>query len=536
MEQRTRLRCLEEVTPEQVPILLALIEVLDRLGYPGGPRRQRLLAAWPPAPIDSPERLSERLGVVLSGSEQAPIEPLAGGYRLPRRLRLHWEAALAAARRRVAAGWRIARWPEPWTVHPACPRLVLFWGRQRIRAVPFWTAVFNSRKGKIPDPTAPWLGALRSVLADPLFNQGGWASSSGTLSYDLIASYARATGSPLLLVTTEPPAAGAPTDPLPATAEPHRKPVLVTCHVGGSTCPRPIRMVCRDRMLAAMSDRQVALEIRARGNLAQVLADAQKQAPRPIWIFDSPTKAGTTAGNQALQAQCFKASRLIVGPGPTEARPDRRQPAPARAAHRAGGAGARDRPEDYLYHYTRACPGPWPGQTLRDYHLDLVFNRPGCAHNAFDTLCRILQEQRLRAAARMVRGETAVVCWSAHPYTELERLRRWRPGLVRWTVEPWGLAVRKDALWQLGARPALYLPPEYFFRLRPADRYRYQRHQPPHCAWKQEREWRLAGDLDLTQLQPREAVILVPDAAAAQELNHRVGSRFAVSAAGRKPA
>jgi len=533
MEQQTRLRHLAEVEPDQAAVLLALLEVLDWLGCAGGPWRQRLLATWPPASIDSPEALVERLGTVPSGSEQPLAEQLSRLSRRSGRLRSQGEAVLAAARQRFATGWRIARWPDQWTVRPGCPRLVLLWGRHRGPPVPFWTAVFNSRKGKIPDSAAPWLGALRSLLADPLFTPGGWATSSGTLSYDLVASHARATGVPLLLVETDSRAASAPAVPSPGPVGTEHEPILVTCHLGGPACTRPTRMVCRDRMLAALSDRQVALEIRARGNLAQVLAEAQEQTPRPFWIFDSPTETAAAGGNRWLRARFPGANRLIVDPGPADPTADR-DPVAA-PSEPAGVATAKGLPGDYLYHYTRACPGHWPGQKVQNYHLDLIFNRSDCAHGAFDTLCRILQEERLRAGSRMVRGETAVICWSAHPYAELERFRRWRPGLVRWTVEPWGLAVRKGILRRLGAKPAIYLPPELFSRLRPADRYRYQRHEPPGCIWKQEREWRLAGDLDLTQLQPLEAFVMVPDAVAARELIRRVDCRFPVVAATVEP-
>jgi len=46
-------------------------------------------------------------------------------------------------------------------------------------------------------------------------------------------------------------------------------------------------------------------------------------------------------------------------------------------------------------------------------------------------------------------------------------------------------------------------------RLPEAQRWRFQLHAPPRRQWKQEKEWRLRGDLDLTGLSPEEFFVFV---------------------------
>ena len=108
---------------------------------------------------------------------------------------------------------------------------------------------------------------------------------------------------------------------------------------------------------------------------------------------------------------------------------------------------------DYLFHYTRACAGPWPGETYDQYLLNLFDARPLSGHSALETLIRILQEGLVRAGDRMVRGREAVVSWSSLPPHELFLMRKWNRALVRWTVEPYGIAVRRDILRSLGSNP-----------------------------------------------------------------------------------
>lgn len=171
---------------------------------------------------------------------------------------------------------------------------------------------------------------------------------------------------------------------------------------------------------------------------------------------------------------------------------------------------------DYLFHYTRACSGPWPGETYRQYLFDLLElqgllgERAPAGGTALGTLVRIAREGVLRASGRMVRSRTAVVCWSSLPPRELPKIRKWRRALVRWTVEPYGVAVRRDILRALGAKPAVYGGEHTYARLSDSEKYRFQlSRSTPTGSWRHEREWRVRGDLDLSTLKPGEGFLFV---------------------------
>ena len=89
-------------------------------------------------------------------------------------------------------------------------------------------------------------------------------------------------------------------------------------------------------------------------------------------------------------------------------------------------------------------------------------------------------------------------------------MRKWNRALVRWTVEACGVAVRRDILRSLGAKPAIYGSEPVYSRLAESERYRFQLSCPPKSAsWRHEREWRVLGDLALGKLKPDDGFVFV---------------------------
>ncbi len=179
----------------------------------------------------------------------------------------------------------------------------------------------------------------------------------------------------------------------------------------------------------------------------------------------------------------------------------------------------------WLAHWTRTCPGPWPGERSRDFFHDLFANPEGYVRNAAATLGRIVSEQRIRGSSWRMAGGEPVVAFTALDPDEAAALMRWRKRYARFTFEPYGVAVRKEALVKLGAREVSYTggktdqpDPGPVFTHAPGQDGR----------WTAEREWRLRGDLDLSAL-PRESVrLIVPDEYAAEDLHAAAGDRFPI--------
>ena len=104
-------------------------------------------------------------------------------------------------------------------------------------------------------------------------------------------------------------------------------------------------------------------------------------------------------------------------------------------------------------------------------------------------------------------------------------MRKWRRALARWTVEPYGVAVRRDVLRLLGAKPAVYGGEQTYARLADSEKFRFQlSRSTPSASWRHEREWRLRGDLDLSKLKPDEGFVFVQTEEEKAKICSRVNS------------
>lgn len=438
-----------------------------------------------------------------------------------------WERAFKVCEDREAGG----RWVGVWTgAGPprrdgtACPRVIF--GRGCLDDANPWVAVFNSRKPRIVTGAEEWLVGLRKILPAMESMGYGFASSRGTATYDLVAGYAARTGCRTLLVESVFPDESGAMTPSGQDSVHGFPTVHLSCTSPGGRCSKAVGHICRDRLLAFVADLHCVLEIRRGGNLHRVLESQQTTDAKPLVVFRPTTRGPENEGTERLRddfpERVWAFSTEDFPECVAGFRKDRLPAAAVKGVNRVAWS-------EYLYHYTRGCPGPWPGQPHREYIEDLLDGGALCAHRALDTLVRIITEGRLRASRRLVRGEVDVVSWTSRPPLDLRAFRLWNPGLIRWTFEPYGLAVRKRVLRKQGAQPVIYAPSPVHQRLRPDDKYRFQKHEPPRCSWKHEREWRIREDVLLKDLAPSDWFIFVPDDGARNELAHRCEGILPVS-------
>ena len=187
---------------------------------------------------------------------------------------------------------------------------------------------------------------------------------------------------------------------------------------------------------------------------------------------------------------------------------------------------------DWLVHWTRASQGPWPGEKSWRFYHDMLENPGEYVRSAGATLARIVSELRLRGSSwKLPEGEQAVA-FTAQPIEEALRLMRWRQRYVRYTFEPYGIAIRLAALLDMGAGRVSYS--------------RFQvsgsRQKQPlsgedrlfiHAAgektdWEREKEWRIRGDLSLETLDGKDMFALVPDNKAREEVLRKMERDIAV--------
>ena len=170
----------------------------------------------------------------------------------------------------------------------------------------------------------------------------------------------------------------------------------------------------------------------------------------------------------------------------------------------------------FLTHCTRACWGPWPDESDSQYVDDLLTAANMEARTPLASLRRIVQQQRVLAIGRGIRGSVPVVCWSEVLLAELMRLRVYRAHRGRWDFEPYGICIQREWLVQRGARPVVYGDDADWQRLPAADRPFFQLRQTRGRKsirvhdWSVEKEWRRVGSLSLDDLPSDAAMLFVP--------------------------
>lgn len=428
------------------------------------------------------------------------------------------------------------------TARPPCPSVLFFKGEMPGR-FPL-LAFFNSRKPRPISPDTLWLQALRFLLRELEGETIAIAASTGTLTYDLAAAHAIRAGIPLKLIV--PYSILMPGTERAALYEKAASGVF-SCLPATSSCPKAQRLVCRDRLLASLSQIHAIIVLRRGGNLISILKDGQTLSSGPRLIFDSGKRTPDNEGNYILLERFPARSRVFTLPElPASGRTKPTSPASAadvsipppygQTALTAGqpepeaAFHARVDWDRFLFHFTRACPGPWPGQNEADYHRSILDNDPFCGHTALDTLTKILEELRIRAGFGLIRGTDPVISFSSMGPPRFRALRRWNASRARWTVEPYGIAISRKIMRQLGAKPAVYGREKVYELLPETERFRFQSDPSGHPEWRHEREWRILGDLEIDKLPAGTWFAFVPRYVIKLELMAIIGQWLPVMA------
>lgn len=280
-----------------------------------------------------------------------------------------------------------------------------------------------------------------------------------------------------------------------------------------------------DRVLVAASSRIYALAMRPKGIVSQILGyqlmdtelrtrplmlacDAKGELPPAAddlpagwvaWLLQPFADESSNAEDAAVSLPCSASAQqsdFTAKPGLGSERS---------ASDPIG------EPEHWLLHWTRAKAGPWPGETQDDFLDAMILQTESADHSALATLLRIISNGRLAASADGIRGGHAVVSFTAVSLSEFRERRVFRKHRHRFDFEPWGIGICRSALLHLGARPVVYEQPKNWLTLNPEDRPFFQKATTDgatnNCA---EQEWRVIGDVDLSQL-PSDAVCVFVD-------------------------
>ncbi len=178
-------------------------------------------------------------------------------------------------------------------------------------------------------------------------------------------------------------------------------------------------------------------------------------------------------------------------------------------------------PSDWLLHWTRPSPGPWPGESRTEFLDSLILGCETKDRSALAALLKIISDGVLRASREGIRGGHAVVSFTQVPLNGFRARRVFRKHRQRFDFEPWGLAIRRSALVAAGGRPVVYGYEADWTKLPSAEHPFFQKATSGGSTDNlAEQEWRVASDLNLRSLPP-ESVGVFTDTAEAAALIRR---------------
>lgn len=381
-------------------------------------------------------------------------------------------------------------------------------------------SIVSSRLGKRKDLHRSWFDALRTAIVrcdserECLFIADGTSASTSvrraavlfglplmtiyvdsgqTSRYEDLEDWVRSTHS--LVVRTD--------SPLDTTA--FLSPMY--CSPSVSSTENRCHLSAADAAVVLAGERVVTLGCRAGGNVHQLLAD-RLEGPDDVAVLihnntdctsakalRSLTEAGAVSWLLSSHNTDHTASPTDVTAKPTIA-----------GSLLSDAASPLQSPEDWLCHWTRPRPGPWPGESSEDYQDALIMGCPSADHSAFAALLRIIETGRLHPSV-MARNS---VSFTKVPLTDFRSRRVYRRHLRRYDFEPWGIAVRQEALEGLGCRPVQYL--DRGKEMPSGDEcwlHQLATDSSGSIDWTAEREWRLPGPLLLDSLAVDDVFVFV---------------------------
>ncbi len=390
------------------------------------------------------------------------------------------------------------------------PPLFFVRGNREIVGYPTAT-VLNSRKPRLVDPKDEWVNGTVYLSRKFIKDKYCLVSSTGTSGYDILSYIAWKEKCPLLIILDQ---------PLPfwssnSLSQEFTKKygwlmeqeniLFLSPFPSSKILPRKRRMVIRDRLVVSVARTVAIAAITDSGNMYK-LASEIFEHEKVVWVFRPRSFNRLTSGNKKILNK-FQVSRPVT---PEKIPPNRYSGSETDHKKYADPDRIISRfPENYLTHFTRRCPGPWPGQSYPAYLESLTAGLPEAHHTAFETLRHILREGTVRAGTKIIRGNVPVVSLTECTPDEIMKITKWNRALIRWTFEPYGIAFPKDAVRQLGARPAIYGDNLRYSKIPTKDRYLFQLDEPAKHRWKQEKEWRIRGDLRISSFETGDVLIIV---------------------------
>jgi hypothetical protein len=399
-------------------------------------------------------------------------------------------------------------------------------------------AILNSRKPRRITPDDGWLADTKRLVRLALGEGFAIVSSYGNIPYSTVSRLSQ--GYPMMVACDDVlPFMASEKEALEFASAYHdlfnvERTLFVSPFPPGGRPGSSVRSVLRDHLVAAFASAVLVAEVRKGGNMQQIIDIASRRKVRIIGY--PPYSSVTSAPTGPTQSEAVSLSSSFPENVEENILQPYRMPMRQRAvkSERVSFIDLHERPANsrWLIHYTRSCPGPWPGQTIAEYCQSLIEGHRGACHSAFDTLVHIIEERLIRASNRLTRGPCGVVPFSECLPQELNALIKWRKGLCRWSFEPYGIAFPSNLLAHVGARPAIYGSQEDFQHLPDDLKHLFQAQRSSSGDWTAEREWRVRGDLLLSDTIFQEMVAIVRTKDEARVVALEFGCKVALAGIG----
>ena len=265
-----------------------------------------------------------------------------------------------------------------------------------------------------------------------------------------------------------------------------------------------------DTALVAIAEKIVSLYCRSNGTVERLLT----RRLRDDWRQDSLVVTVTMANSPPIPQSIIERGAvewILDGPPITAgvAEPTSADEESSNAVH-----GPLAAPDEWLCHWTRPAFGPWPGQSTDDYLDELILGCDSADRSALACLLRIVVQRQILATVS-ARHEPPTVSLTAVPLADFRRRRVFRSHRQRYDFESWGVAIRRTVVKRLGGQPVEYVTPGKA-PLSSANRFTQVRFDAQQrIDWSEEREWRVARDIDLTLLDHHDVCLFVNERAEA---------------------
>ncbi len=182
---------------------------------------------------------------------------------------------------------------------------------------------------------------------------------------------------------------------------------------------------------------------------------------------------------------------------------------------------------NYITHWTHTFNGPFPGENSAKYYNAVANSGEAYCRTAFDSLQKILSDGQIQASGTHARKKTTFVSFTELPPTEAIKLMRWHRRDMRFTFEPYGVAIDKKIALEIGIRPVIYGQPADIERLPESDRPYFQPNGKKGD-WTAEKEWRFIGNLDLSFIPDESMLVIVRKSTEAGRIRRDFNERVAV--------